>query len=112
YMDQTEREAVGEVLMSPMVSFAVDDALITSISAGNSPPTTRLWAHPNTVVLGIPDARLPFIEQGINLVYDRGFDAVVRNSGGLAVPLDRGVLNLSLLLPGVKHISIYECYEA
>lgn len=37
---------------------------------------------------------------------------MVRNSGGLAVALDDGVLNISLILPGVKHISIYDCYEA
>lgn len=112
YMDQTNTDFIEDVPISAMTSFAIDDALTTSISAGDSPPTVRLWAHPDTIVLGIPDARLPFIEQGITMLHDQGFDVVVRNSGGLAVALDSGVLNLSLMLPDVKHISIYECYEA
>lgn len=112
YMDQTTDQFMEGVPITAMTSFAIDDALTTSISAGNSPPTVRLWAHPDTIVLGIPDARLPFIEQGITMLHDQGFNVVVRNSGGLAVALDSGVLNLSLMLPGVKHISIYECYEA
>src|SRR5699024_1573291 len=112
YMDHTIADSIGDVPVSAITSFAVDDALTASISAGESPPAVRLWAHPDTIVLGIPDARLPYIEQGVTMLHNQGFHVVVRNSGGLAVALDNGVLNLSLMLPGVKHISIYECYEA
>src|SRR5699024_5956365 len=37
---------------------------------------------------------------------------MVSNSGGLAVALDESVLNLSIILPDVKHLSIHDCYEA
>lgn len=112
YIDQSNEAYIHNVPISAMVSFAIDDALATSVSDGISPPSVRLWVHPNTVVLGIPDARLPFIEHGISMLQKQGYQAVVRNSGGLAVALDDGVLNISLILPGVRHISIYECYEA
>ncbi|WP_106495992.1 lipoate--protein ligase family protein [Lentibacillus sp. Marseille-P4043] len=112
YIDQSNDNYFNDVPVSAMTSFAIDDALATSVSEGDSPPSVRLWVHPNTVVLGIPDARLPFIEEGIHLLHDHGYQTVVRNSGGLAVALDEGVLNISLVLPGVKHITIHECYEA
>ncbi|AIF44707.1 lipoate--protein ligase family protein [Virgibacillus sp. SK37] len=95
-----------------MTSFAIDDALAISVSNEASPPAVRLWVHPNTIVLGIPDAKLPHIEEGVMYLASEDYNVIVRNSGGLAVALDEGVLNISLVLPNVKHISIYDCYEA
>lgn len=95
-----------------LTSFAIDDALTLSISNQQSPPAMRLWVHEDTVVLGIPDSRLPHIEAGVQLLADSGYKAVIRNSGGLAVALDQGVLNISLILPHVKKISIHDGYEA
>ncbi|MFD2044381.1 biotin/lipoate A/B protein ligase family protein [Ornithinibacillus salinisoli] len=112
YIDHTKEKYFHHVANTAMSSFAIDDALATSVSDGESPPTVRLWIHPKTIVLGIPDARLPYIEDGVKLLSDAGYQVVVRNSGGLAVALDEGVLNLSLVLPGVKDLSIHACYEA
>ncbi|ASK62036.1 octanoyltransferase [Virgibacillus phasianinus] len=112
YMDQSDEFVFYNEKISALTSFAIDDTLALSVGDGESAPTIRLWVHPNTVVLGIPDARLPFIEEGVELLSERGYDAVVRNSGGLAVALDEGVLNISLVLPEVKHLSIHACYEA
>ncbi|MBD1221529.1 lipoate--protein ligase family protein [Virgibacillus halodenitrificans] len=95
-----------------MTSFAIDDALAISVSNEASPPAVRLWVHPNTIVLGIPDGKLPHIKEGVMYLTSENYNVVVRNSGGLAVALDEGVLNISLVLPNVKHISIYDCYEA
>lgn len=94
-----------------LASFAIDDALALSVTEG-ALPAIRFWVHEPTLVLGIPDARLPYLDKGLKFAHEQGYDAVIRNSGGLAVVLDEGVLNLSLILPGVKHLSIHECYEA
>jgi octanoyl-[GcvH]:protein N-octanoyltransferase len=80
-------------------SFAIDDTLCNSVGKGESPPVARSWVHDNTIVLGIQDARLPFIQEGVQFLKERGYRVIVRNSGGLAVVLDKGVLNVSLLLP-------------
>jgi len=112
YIDHTDEKYFHHVSNTALASFAIDDALATSVSLEQSPPTVRLWVHPKTIVLGIPDARLPYIEEGVKLLASHGYHVVVRNSGGLAVALDEGVLNLSLVLPGVKHLSIHQCYEA
>src|SRR5699024_12258654 len=71
-----------------------------------------LWVHPKTIVLGIVDTRVPYIHEGVNMLVDQGYHVIVRNSRGLAVALDEGGLNVSLILPDVKKFSIYDCYDA
>lgn len=93
-------------------SFATDDTLCLSVGKGESPPVIRSWVHYNTVVLGIQDSRLPFIEKGISFLESNGYQTIVRNSGGLAVVLDHGILNISLILPDYKKINIDRGYEA
>jgi len=112
FMDHTNIEQFEDEPYTALTSFAIDDALATSVSDKLSPPIMRLWVHPKTIVLGIPDARLPFIETGIKQLNEQGYHVIIRNSGGLAVALDGGVLNISLVLPDVEHISIHDGYEA
>ncbi|WP_249869361.1 lipoate--protein ligase family protein [Oceanobacillus saliphilus] len=112
YIDHSNETSFHEKSYTALASFAVDDTLAMSVSNGESPPAIRLWVHPPTIVLGIPDARLPYLEEGVRFLKDKNYHVVVRNSGGLAVALDEGVLNISLVIPGVKHLSIQDCYEA
>ena len=112
YIDHSAETNFHQKSYTAMASFAVDDTLAMSVSNGDSPPAIRLWVHPKTIVLGIPDTRLPFLEEGVNYLAEQDYHVVVRNSGGLAVALDHGVLNLSLVIPGVHHLSIQDCYEA
>ncbi|MCA0971072.1 lipoate--protein ligase family protein [Halobacillus litoralis] len=93
-------------------SFATDDALSISVGEGSSPTTARLWVHHDTIVLGIPDARLPYIQEGVDYLKSEGYKVIVRNSGGLAVVLDEGVLNLSLIFPNSDGVNIHEGYDA
>lgn len=94
-----------------MHSFSIDDTLTQAVGDGLSPPIIRLWTHPNTVVLGTPDARLPFIDEAVHMLNDYQHHVIVRNSGGLAVVLDEGILNISLILPDANHLSINKGYE-
>ncbi|WP_404348349.1 lipoate--protein ligase family protein [Sutcliffiella horikoshii] len=94
-------------------SFAMDDTLCTSIGKGKSGAVCRTWVHHNTIVLGIQDTRLPHLQTGIDYLNEQGFEVIVRNSGGLAVVLDSGVLNISLVFPeGEKAIDINRGYDA
>jgi octanoyl-[GcvH]:protein N-octanoyltransferase len=92
-------------------SFAIDDALCLSVGENLSPPTARLWVHDNTVVLGIPDSRLPHLMEGVQFLQEQGYRVIIRNSGGLAVLLDKGVLNLTLVLQNANKLSIDSAYE-
>jgi octanoyl-[GcvH]:protein N-octanoyltransferase len=93
-------------------SFGTDDTLCASVGTGNAPATARTWVHHNTVVLGIQDTKLPYLEDGRQFLNEQGYQSIVRNSGGLAVVLDQGVLNISLILPETeKGIDINRGYE-
>lgn len=94
-------------------SFAMDDTLCASVGAGKSPATARAWVHHQTIVLGIQDTKLPFLKEGLQYLKSEGYHYIVRNSGGLAVVLDEGVLNLTLVFPEAeKGIDINRGYEA
>lgn len=93
-------------------SFAYDDSFCASVGSGESAPIIRSWVHAPTIALGIQDAKLPFIGQGVAFLKQSGYEVIVRNSGGLAVVLDEGILNISLILPEGKGIDINRGYEA
>lgn len=108
-IDQTGLGAHFDALQS----FGMDDTLCASVGSGKSPATARAWVHHKTVVLGIQDTKLPHLEAGLQYLHDQGYKYIVRNSGGLAVVLDEGVLNLTLVLPETeKGININRGYDA
>lgn len=83
---------------SPLESFAADDTLCHLVGQGMSVSTVRTWVHNESVVLGIQDHRLPYIDKAMEHLEEKGYPSIVRNSGGLAVVLDQGILNISLVL--------------
>ena len=92
-------------------SFAMDDTLCMSAGESNE-STIRFWVHRPTAVLGIPDSRLPNIDEAVDYLTNQQHDVIIRNSGGLAVVLDEGILNISLIFPHGKNIDIHEGYQA
>ncbi len=88
---------------SALESFATDDLLCHLVGQGLSPATVRTWVHDQTVVMGIQDHRLPFVEDAQMVLRQNGYTPIVRNSGGLAVVLDEGVLNISIILSEKDH---------
>lgn len=106
-----DQSAVG-VHFQALQSFGTDDTLCNSVGSGKAPATARTWVHHNTIVLGIQDTKLPNLQAGIQFLNEQGFQVIVRNSGGLAVVLDEGVLNISLILPETeKGIDINRGYD-
>ncbi|MGG1675797.1 biotin/lipoate A/B protein ligase family protein [Neobacillus sp. NRS-1170] len=107
-----DQSAIGSHFHA-LQSFGTDDTLCASVGAGKAPATARTWVHHNTIVLGIQDTKLPFLQEGIEFLRNQGYQSIVRNSGGLAVVLDEGVLNISLIFPEAeKGIDINRGYEA
>jgi octanoyl-[GcvH]:protein N-octanoyltransferase len=100
-------------MFGALQSFAMDDTLCTAVGAAQSDPVARSWVHHQTVVLGIQDTKLPFLSEALSTLEEAGYQYIVRNSGGLAVVLDEGVLNLSLVFPdSEKGIDINRGYDA
>ncbi|MFD1773946.1 lipoate--protein ligase family protein [Paenibacillus rhizophilus] len=90
-----EKEGDGDML----IPFAFEETLCRDVGAGLVPPSVHLWSHPGGVAIGLRDSRLPCAGQAMQSLEARGVRTAVRHSGGAAVPLDAGVVNVSLILP-------------
>ncbi|MDU9416996.1 lipoate--protein ligase family protein [Staphylococcus lloydii] len=98
--------------LEPMQSFAFDDTFSESVGREESSNVVRTWIHQHVVILGIHDSRLPFLKDGIRYLTDeQGYNAIVRNSGGLGVVLDQGILNISLIFKGKTETTIDEAFS-
>lgn len=106
-------QSVAGINVNALQSFGMDDCLCATVGAGISPTTARAWVHHNTIVLGIQDTKLPYLQDGLKILKEKSYQYIVRNSGGLAVVLDQGVLNLSLIFQETeKGIDINRGYDA
>ncbi len=106
-------QSIQGIHLNALYSFGMDDALCAAVGGGMAPPTVRAWVHRDTIVLGIQDTKLPYLKEGLQYIENQGYDIIVRNSGGLAVVLDEGVLNITLIFPeNEKGIDINRGYEA
>ncbi|WP_208001522.1 lipoate--protein ligase family protein [Macrococcus bovicus] len=97
--------------LQPMQSFSFDDTFCHLVGKENWHSVVRTWIHQHVVILGIHDSRLPHLKEGIDYLIEQGYGAIVRNSGGLGVVLDSGVLNISLIFNGGESFSIDSGYE-
>jgi octanoyl-[GcvH]:protein N-octanoyltransferase len=91
----------GDVL----IPFSVDEAYARLAAREKEPvpALVHLWRHQRAMVLGARDAKLPNAAAAVRLLREQGVQTAVRHSGGAAVPLDGGVVNLSLVMPASAH---------
>ncbi|THF84278.1 lipoate--protein ligase family protein [Cohnella fermenti] len=82
----------------PLLPFALDEWLCARTGEGG-PAICHLWRQPQSFVMGLRDSRLPGTPEAARWLESQGYRVAVRNSGGAAVPLDPGVVNISLILP-------------
>ncbi|HIW31975.1 MAG TPA: lipoate--protein ligase family protein [Candidatus Paenibacillus intestinavium] len=82
----------------PLYAFALDELLCKEAQLRNT-SFCHIWRHPNAFILGQRDSRLPGVADAMDWLNSQGYFPVVRNSGGAAVPLDLGTVNLSLIFP-------------
>lgn len=78
--------------------FALDELLCRHTGKGG-PAVCHLWRHPRGFVMGLRDSRLPHAAEAQKWLESLGYSTAVRSTGGAAVPLDLGVVNISLILP-------------
>ncbi|HEX7055992.1 MAG TPA: biotin--protein ligase [Bacilli bacterium] len=87
--------AMDETILLP---FAFDELYCRGAAQGWV-PAVHIWRHNRAFVLGLRDRRLPFAETAMRELTAQGYSVCVRNSGGAAVPLDPGVVNISAIIP-------------
>lgn len=89
--------------------FALEELLGRRAGEGG-PPVCHIWKHPRAFVMGAKDSRLPGAAAAVRWLEEAGYAAFVRNSGGAAVPLDAGVVNVSLIMPLTGRL-VYDGYR-
>lgn len=96
-----------------LTSFIYTNALLRS-SKQLPTPLLHFWTLKNTVILGLKDQRLPYLADALHVCERHGYQYFMRNSGGLAVVSDDGILNFSLFFPWhleERQLTIDEAYQ-
>lgn len=92
--------------------FVWSDVFLRDISDKPERLLLHIWPMSETVILGMVDKRLPYLEDGLKILEQQGYYPVVRNIGGLAVVADEGVLNFSLIFSQKESpLSINDGYD-
>ena len=76
-----------------------DDVLLDQACEPGSPILVRIWTSPRCLVVSRADLNLVNFWVARKQLLNDGWPVVVRSSGGSAVPIDNGVLNISIIVP-------------
>jgi len=96
---------------SVLDAFAWEEVMCRRVGAGHL-PVAHIWRHPDAFVAGLRDRRLPRAVEAMERIRGEGTAVCVRPSGGAAVPLNPGVVNVSLILPNPGHaINIHDDFR-
>lgn len=91
--------------------FALTDALITYAGKHNQ-PILHFWQTPPLAILGMMDTKIGHFQKALPVFDQHQHDYILRNSGGLGIISDPGVLNVSLIYPNKNNqLSIDEGYN-
>ncbi|MFD2673450.1 lipoate--protein ligase family protein [Marinicrinis sediminis] len=81
-----------------LIPFALEEVITREVGQTGI-PAVHMWTHPRGFVMGLRDRRLPGAVQAMSGLEQEGRKVIVRHSGGAAVPLHDGVLNVSFIHP-------------
>lgn len=95
-----------------LISFADTNALLDYCDQFQR-PFIHFWTTDQpTLILGINDRHLPNLTAGLQNLTANKYDYFLRNSGGLAVISDPGVLNISLFIPDAdRKLDVDDSYD-
>lgn len=94
-----------------LAAFAWEEVVCKQIGQGH-PPVAHLWRHEDALVIGLKDRRLKRAADVLQGYEARGIRTCVRPSGGAAVKLTPGVINVTLMMPNTdKVINIHDDFK-
>lgn len=86
-----------------LLPFALTD-ILTEYAQINQQPIIHFWQLYDTVILGMKDTKIPALNSRLAMLKKKNYHPIVRNSGGLGVVCDTGVLNVTLFVPqSIQH---------
>ncbi len=77
----------------------LDQEALMLYSRNKSVRLLHAWRHPRGFLAGSRDASLSVWNDTVKRLQQQKFYVLVRPFGGLSIPIDLGVLNLTLILP-------------
>ena len=86
------------LVQSPVEAVERDLELGRAVANGAA-PTFRLWECSRSLVVSRQEMQAPNIERAMTCMQQAGWPVVMRETGGSAVPLAPGVLNISMIVP-------------
>lgn len=75
------------------------DAILGNAVANGAAPTFRFWQNRRSLAVSRQDLQLPNFASAAAQMNAAGWPVVARESGGSAIPLGPGILNISLVMP-------------
>lgn len=84
---------------------------LLQLCSNKQQPILHFWQTLPTVILGLQDKHLADLPAGISLLHDFHYHAFIRNSGGLAVISEPGILNISFFIPQKTSLTIDQAYQ-
>lgn len=95
-----------------LAHFAITDALIR-YAGDNNQPLIHFWQTSPLVILGMMDTKISNFHTALEVFDEAKHDYLIRNSGGLAIISDPGILNVSLIYPSLANnrLGIDEAYD-
>ncbi|MGX7030794.1 lipoate--protein ligase family protein [Vagococcus zengguangii] len=92
--------------------FAYTD-MLTSQMTKTSQPVLHFWQLEQSVILGMKDSRVPHFKPALTELASQGYHVMLRNSGGLGIVADKGILNISFIIPNpeIASLSISDAYQ-
>lgn len=94
-------QSLGHMIGSSLDELVLADVFLKEVDRHQEQIIWHIWPLEKTVILGMTDCRLPHLAQGLEVIRRQGYTPLVRSIGGLAVVADMGIVNLSLIIPGV-----------
>ena len=79
------------------MTLALEQALLAEFTAAELPPRTVIWDSKPALIVSPADRQLPRYENAANTAAVDGWPVSVRSTGGSAVALGPGVVNVSII---------------
>jgi lipoate-protein ligase A len=97
----TDRDSVD-----PQVAIGQDDMILAQVMASEAPATVRIWQTPQCISVPRHFSLHDRFDDAALTLADRGWPITLRSSGGSAMPQGPGVLNISMVFPHDRPMSI------
>ena len=92
--------------VDPQLAIAQDEMVLAQVAAGDLPATIRIWQTTQCIVVPRHFSLHDRFANAALTLADRGWPVTLRSSGGSAMPQGPGVLNVSMVFPHDRQMSI------